>query len=239
MSDGDTKPKTTPGREPVYAWLPPILLKFLVLGAFVFVLYEATIGLGTQELDTARTWIVIAALFGLLLLLGVDRLTALKVSPKGVEATLAETKAQALKQVENLEDKEVAEAAMAQIRDAASPEEVEGALALAMELNVNRVVTRAHEAIRGKRKLYVRYQSDPAEDAKTFLVAPLDIKPGATAATRARDYLWVYHYEAERVMSLLLKHILSAEISEETFDPTEIVAKWEDRERKWNIPRDW
>lgn len=239
MSDNDTEPKATPDREPVYAWLPPIVLKFLVLGAFVFVLYQAIVGLGTRELDTNRTWVVIATLFGLLLLLGVDRLTGLRLSPKGVEATLAEAKAHALKQVENLEDAEVAEAAKSQIRQAGSAQEVEGALALAMELNVNRVVSRAQEAIQQRRKLYVRYQSSPNEDPRTFLVAPLDIKPGSTPATRTRDYLWVYHYEADRVMSLLLKRILSAELSEETFDPAEIVAKWGEHEQEWNVPRDW
>ena len=239
MSSDDQEPRTTADRQPIYTWLPPIILKFLVLAAFVFVLYEALIGLGSQELDIARTWVIIAGLAGLLLLLGIDRLTGLKVSPQGLEATLAEAKAQALKQVEELEDDEVAEAAKSQIRQAGSAEEVEGALGLVMELNVNRVVRRVREAIQQKRKLYVRYQSGPDEDPRTFLVAPLDIKPGATPATQARDYLWVYHYEAGRVMSLLLKRVLSAEISEETFDPAQIMAKWGEQEEEWNVPRDW
>ncbi|MEJ2210793.1 MAG: WYL domain-containing protein [Anaerolineae bacterium] len=239
MSSDDQQPKASAQDQPIYAWLPPLVLKFLVLGAFVFVLYEALIGLGSQELSSGRTWVIVAGLGGLLLLLGIDRLTGLRVSPQGLEATLAEAKAQALKQVAELEDKEVIEAAQSQIRQAGSREEVEGALGLAMELNVNRVVRRARQAIRQKRKLYVRYQSSPDEDPKTFLVAPLDIKPGATPATQARDYLWVYHYEAGRVMSLLLKRVLSAEISEETFDPAEIVARWDEQDQDWNVPRDW
>ncbi|NIO69996.1 MAG: hypothetical protein GTN71_13460, partial [Anaerolineae bacterium] len=77
-------------------WLPTVALKFLVFLAFAFVLFEATVGLGERDLSGNRVWVIVAGMAGLLLLLAVDRLTGLKVSPGGVEATLAQAQAQAL-----------------------------------------------------------------------------------------------------------------------------------------------
>lgn len=228
-----------PKEQPLRLWLPTVLLKFLVFLAFAFVLYEATVGMGEQDLSTSRAWVVIAGMAGLLLLLGVDRLTGLKVSPGGVEATLALAQAQAMEEIGALEDREVAEAARAQILQAESPDQVKGALATAMELNVTRVVERVKEAIRQRRKLYVRYRPDPRAPVEAYQVAPLDIKPGKTSATQISDYLWVHSYDHGSVLSLRLERVLSVELSEETFDPAELMADWKDKEPKWNVPREW
>ena len=85
--------------QPLHVWLPNVALKFLVFLAFAFVLFEATVGLGEQDLSSNRVWVIIAGMAGLLLLLGIDRLTALRVSPTGVEATLSQARAQALEEV--------------------------------------------------------------------------------------------------------------------------------------------
>ncbi len=224
--------------QPLYAWLPKVVLKFLVFLAFAFVLFKATAGLGEQDLSSGRVWVIIAGMAGLLLLLGIDRLTALRVSPTGVEATLSEAKAHALEEVGALEDQEVAEAARAQILQAESPAQVETARAIAVELNVNRVVERMKKGILGKRKCYVRYRPDPAGPVETYLVAPLDVKPGKTSATRANDYAWVYSYEHESVVSLRLGRVMGIELSEETFDPAELMADWK-KKPEWNVAREW
>jgi hypothetical protein len=122
--------------QPLHQWLPSVLLKFLVFLAFAFVLYEATVGLGDRDLGRSRTWVVIAGMFGLLLLLAVDRLTELRVSPRGVEATLFQAQAEALQEIGAMEDPDVVQAAQAQVLQAESPEQVERALATAVELNV-------------------------------------------------------------------------------------------------------
>jgi len=218
---------------------PTVLLKFLVFLVFAFVLFEATVGLGEQDLSTNRVWVIVAGMMGLLLLLAIDRLTELRVSPRGVEATLARAQAQAMEEIGALEDREVAEAARAQILQAENPDQVKGALATAMELNVTRVVERVKEAIRQKRKLYVRYRPDPQAPVDAYQVAPLDIKPGKTPATRANDYLWVHSYDHGSTLSLRLERVLGVELSEETFDPAELMAGWEDKEPEWNVPRDW
>jgi len=220
-------------------WLPTVALKFLVFLAFAFVLFEAMVGLGEQDLSSSRVWVIIAGMAGLLLLLAIDRLTGLRVTPGGVEATLAQAQAQALGEVGALEDQEVAEAARAQILQAESPAQVQAAMAIATELNVNRVVERVKQAINQKRQVYVRYQPDPQGPVETYLVACLDIKPGKTPATRANDYLWVYSYEHESVISLRLGRVLGIELSEETFDPAELMADWKKKEPEWNVPRDW
>jgi len=216
-----------------------VLLKFLVFLVFAFVLFEATVGLGEQDLSTNRVWVIVAGMMGLLLLLAIDRLTEIRVSPKGMEATLAQAQAQAMEEIGALEDREVAEAARAQILQAENPDQVKGALATAMELNVTRVVERVKEAIRQKRKLYVRYRPDPQAPMDAYQVAPLDIKPGKTPATRANDYLWVHSYDHGSTLSLRLERVLGVELSEETFDPAELMAGWEDKEPEWNVPRDW
>ena len=226
-------------KQPLYVWLPTVVLKFLVFLAFAFVLFEATVGLGEQDLSSNRVWVVVAGMMGLLLLLAVDRLTGLKVSPGGVEATLSQVKAQALGEINEIEDQEAAEAARAQILQAESPDQVQAAMAMAVELNVNRVMERVKEAIRQKRKVYVRYRPDPQGPVEIYQVACLDIKPGKTSATRANDYLWVYSYEHESVISLRLGRVLGVELSEETFDPAELMADWKKREPEWNVPRDW
>jgi len=104
-----------------------------------------------RDLSGNRMWVIVAGMAELLLLLGIDRLTALRVTPTGLEATLSEVKAQALEKVGALEDREVAEAARAQILQAKSLAQVEAARAMAVELNVNRVVERVKETIRQKR----------------------------------------------------------------------------------------
>lgn len=223
----------------LYAWLPAFVLKLLVFSAFAFVIFQATVGLGEQELGANRMWIVMASLFGLLLLLGVDRLSTLRLSPGGVEATLTEVKARALEEVEALEDPELAEALEAQILRSESRDQVQAAAALATELNVGRAVKRIRQAIRERRKVYVRYRIEPEGAIETYPVAPLDIKPGRTPASRVNDYLWVHSYEHDRVISLRLGRVVSVELSEETFDPGALMADWEEREREWNVPRDW
>ncbi|MFB0533752.1 MAG: WYL domain-containing protein [Anaerolineae bacterium] len=225
--------------QPLHVWLPTMVLKFLVFLAFAFVLFAATVGLGERDLSSSRVWVIIAGMMGLLLLLAVDRLTALKVSPTGVEATLAQVKAQALGEMSDIENREAAEAARAQILQAESPAQVEAARAMAVELNVNRVMERVKQAIAQKRKVYVRYRPDPQGPVETYQVACLDVKAGKTLATRANDYLWVYSYEHESVISLRLGRVLGVELSEETFDPAELMADWKKKEPEWNLPREW
>jgi hypothetical protein len=220
-------------------WLPTLVLKFLVFLAFAFVLYEATVGLGEQELGPDRAWVVIAGMFGLLLLLAVDRLQELRIGPKGVEATLTQVQAEALQEIGAMEDREMAGMAQAQILQAQSADQVQKALSTAVELNVTHVVERVKEAIHLKRKLYVRYRPDPKAPLEAYQVAPLDIKPGKTAATQVNDYLWVHSYEHGSTLSLRLERVLGVELSEETFDPAEVMADWKNKSPEWNVPREW
>jgi predicted DNA-binding transcriptional regulator YafY len=226
-------------RQPLHVWLTAAMLKFLVFLAFAFVLVAATVGMGERDLSSNRVWVIMAGMAGLLLLLAIDRLTGLRVSPGGLEATLAQAQIQALDEVSELEDREVAETARAQILQAESPDQVQAAMAIAVELNVNRVMERVKQAIYERRKVYVRYRPDPQGPVETYQVAPLDVKPGKTPSTRANDYLWVYSYEHESVISLRLGQVLGVELSEETFDPVELMADWKQKEPQWNLPREW
>jgi hypothetical protein len=219
----------------VFAWV----LKLLVFGVFTFVLYQATVGMGERDLPTSRAWIVVAGLFGLLLLVVIDRLKELSISPSSLTATLAEHKMQALEDIREIDDREAADVARSEILQAASPEQVETAKRVAVELNASRIIDRATEAIEERRKCYVRYKPDHAAQVEAYQVAPLDIKPGKTMATRANDYLWVYSYDHESVLSLRLGRVQGIELSEETFDPAELMAGWKNQNPVWNVAREW
>lgn len=234
-----SKEKTSPSKRPVYEWLPPVILKLLVLAAFTFVLYEALVGLGDRDLSANRLLAVIGGMIGLLLLLSIDRLIGLRVSKEGVEATLAEAKVQALGEISDIENQEAAEAARTEILQAQSAEQVQAAKAMAVELNASRVIERATEAIQQKRKCYVRYRPGPDDPVDTYLVAPLDVKPGATPNTRANDYLWVHSYETGGTRSLRLDRVLRVDLTDEAFDPAEMMADWKSRDVAWNVKREW
>jgi predicted DNA-binding transcriptional regulator YafY len=226
-------------KQPLHEWLPATILKFLVFLAFAFVIYEVTVGLGEQDLPTGRAWVVVAASAGLLLLLAVDRLTGLKVSPTGVEATMTEVKAEAIEEVGAMvEDPKAAETAREQILQAQSAEQVQAAVKQAVKLNVTRTVDTIQGAIRRKKKCYVRYRPVPDEPVQSYYVAPLDIKKGKSKATEGYDYLWAYSYEHESLVSLRLDRVAGAEPSEESFDPAELTAGWKKRP-KWNVVREW
>lgn len=222
-------------------WKPWIgwALKFLVFLAFAFVIYEATIGLGAADISNARMWVTIAAMAGLLLLLAIDRLSELSVGPSGMKATLNEAKAQALQEVGGLESREAGAQARSAILQAKSADQVREAVKSAIELNVTRIVERLEEAIRNKRKAYVRYRPDPQATEEIYLVAPLDIKAGRTPATQINDYLWAYSYKLGHVISPRLGQVLGVDLSAESFDPADIMKDWKPGDKNWNVPREW
>lgn len=226
--------------QPPQEWLPKVVLTFLVFLTLFFVVYETTVGMGDHDLGDKSMWALIVALALLVLLPVVDRIQEIDISPTGFKAKLlSEDQAQALEEVGALDAPEVAEATRAQILQAKSPDQIQAAMAMAVKLNVNRVVEQVKEAIRSKRRCYVRYRPDPSEPVKTYYVAPLDIKPGKTPATRANDYLWAHSYEHGSVVSLRLDRVLGVELSGETFDPAELMADWKKKEPEWNVPREW
>lgn len=224
--------------QPLRTWLPKVVLTFLVFLTLLFVVYQTTVGLD-RDLGPNNRWVLIVALVLLVLLPVVDRVEEIRISPTGFEARLGETKAQALATVDQIENSEAAQAARGQIIQAKNPDQVKAAVKMAVELNVSQVLETVKQAIRQRRKTYVRYKPDPEAPTETYLVAPLDVKPGKTPRTRANDYLWVYSYEHQNVISLRLGRVMGVEVSEETFDPTELMADWKDKEPEWNIPREW
>jgi hypothetical protein len=225
--------------KPPHEWLPRVLLTFLVLLILAFVVYQTTVGMGERDLGEKSTWALVVAMVLLVLLPVVDRIREISVSPTGLEAKLSETQADALEQVGALGDPEAAELARAKILQAKNPDQVRAAMATAVELNIDRILEHVKEAIHSKRKCYVRYRPDPTEPVETYLVAPLDVKPGKTPATRTNDYLWVHSYEHESTLSLRLGRVMGVEMSEETFDPGELMAGWKTKEPEWNVEREW
>ena len=167
-----------------------------------------------------------------------DRLETLRFSAGGVEATLAETQMHAIADLDTLEDQDAAKTAREQILKAETPDQVHAAMAVAVELNVSRVVERVQDAIREKRKCYVRYKRDPDAPVDKYLVAPLDIKPGETPATQDKDYLWVHSYETNGTRRLRLDRVMKIDATEETFDPAELMKGWK-KEPEWNVAREW
>ena len=226
-------------RQPIHVWLPKVVLTFLVLLVLSFVVYQTIVGMEGRDLGQRSMWALIVAMVLLVLLPVVERIQEISISPSGFKATLSEAKARALEEVNALEDPEVAVVARRQILEAESPDQIEAAKAMAIDLNVERILMQIKTAIRERRKCYVRYKPDPEAAMKTYHVAPLDVKAGATEATKARDYLWAHSYEHESTVSLRLDRVHGFEMSKETFDPQEIMANWDDQEQAWNVYREW
>jgi hypothetical protein len=233
------KEKKTPDKEPVHDWLPVLVLKFFVFLVFTFVIAGAMVAMLLGELSSNLMWLIIAGMVALLLLLAIDRLTSLKVGPTGVEAELTQAQAKGLQTIGALDDREAVDEAQAKILEAKDSQQVQAAVAQAVELNVTRLVQRVEEAIRQKRRLFVNYRPDPEAPIQSYLVAPLDIKPGKSEVTRTTDYLWVYSYDHESILSLILGRVVGVELSEQSFDPTEIMADWKNKSPAWNVEREW
>jgi hypothetical protein len=217
-------------RKDVAPWFERLYssaLKFLVFGALTFVLYQATAVHGAPSLDNRWMWVTIAGMVCLLLLLAVDRLTQLEVTPSGLKASLSQIQAEAIKETAAMQDTQVAEAAQAQILEAKSPEQVEDAMAMAIELNVTKIISRVQQAIEQRRRIFVRYRTAPDQQIETIEAAPVEIKSGSTENTRRRDYLWVYSYEHNHPLSLRLERVLGVELSEEMFDPEQVQAAFQ------------
>jgi|GEM_PF-1993730 len=225
--------------EPRHIWMFSASLKFLVFVVFAFVIFEA-LRQGERTLETTRLWAVIAGMVGLVLLLTIDRLRELRVSPTGgFEATLTEAKASALEEIEGLDHPVAKETAATQILQAKSTEQVEAVRAMAIKLNIGQVMERVKEAIRLKRKIFIRYRPETQEGERTYSASPLDIKPGTSQATKAHDYLWLHLDERDDPISLRMDRVLGVELSEETFDPADIMKSSKDKLPEWNVPRDW
>lgn len=228
--------------EPRHVWMFSVVLKLLVFLAFAFVIFEALVGfsLGERDLGTNRLWAVIAGMVGLVLLLTIDRLRELRVSPTGgFEATLTEAKASALEEIEGLDHPVAKEAAAAQILQAKNTEQVDAVREMAIKLNVDRVKDRVKEAIRQKRKIFIRYRPEGETGEQIYSAAPLDITPGSSQTTKTHDYLLVHSDEHDSTLRLRMDRVLGVELSEETFDPAEAIKGWKDKAPKWNLPRDW
>lgn len=231
--------ESTQDKEPIEVWLPPLLLKFLVFLIFACVIAGSMVGVLRGDVGANRMWLIIGGMVALLLLLVVERLVTLRVGPEGVEAELAQAQAKALQEIAPLDAREAVDEAQAEILEAKDPQQVQAAVAKAVKLNVTRVLQRVEEAIRGKRRLFVNYRPDPQAPIQAYLVAPLDIKPGKSEKTRTTDYLWAYSYDHESVLSLILGKVVGVELSEQTFDPAEIMADWKNKSPKWHVDRDW
>ena len=247
-SDVDKSQAATQEESPVTPRSPSVPRSVdlvLIFLALAFVIVAAMLGWIEPDLSSNRFWVTVAGVVGLMLMMAVDRIQTISISPAGFEATITEAKApmtevkaQALAEISALvEDSKAAEAAQELILQATDPEQVIAAVTLAVELNVTRAVGVIIEAIKNKHRCYVRYRPVPDEPVQSYYVAPLDIKPGKSAATRANDYLWAYSYEHESVVSLRLDRVIGVEMSEEVFDPAEVTTPG--KEPEWNVAREW
>jgi len=230
--NNDTKEKAQ--RE----WLPPLLLKFLVFLILAFVVVWTALKSGGDDFRSGQVWVIVAGMACLLLLLVIDRLEELRVSPTGLQASLSQSKARALESVGAIEDGEARSAALAGILQARSVKEVRQARDTAIELNAETIEGRVEEAINERRKIYVRYRADEDRPMETYMATPLDLKPSKTRRSKASHYLWVFSYKHNRVLSLLLGKVLGVEISEDHFEPADITKNFKEPP-EWNIPRDW
>lgn len=68
-------------------------------------------------------------------------------------------------------------------------------------------------------------------------IAPIDIRPGESEATRGILYLWAYCFDQSRLETHLLGRVRSVTPSDEVFDPDLIMRLWPTD--RWPVPPDW
>lgn len=93
------------------------------------------------------------------------------------------------------------------------------------------------QAIKQQRKVQVQYRSPRGQ--RRYTLVPLDIKPGRTANTRKRRYMWAYSESSQGVLCLRLDKVIGVKPLAETFDPDTVAQAWDGKQVKWNLPREW
>jgi hypothetical protein len=93
------------------------------------------------------------------------------------------------------------------------------------------------EAIKEKKKVWVRFYSAADNGVLERVCAPLDYGPGGEAPDALNRY-WLWDYKGkpeERTLSLVPQQIVDLQALGETFDP----ADFGSRMVPWSIARDW
>ncbi len=93
------------------------------------------------------------------------------------------------------------------------------------------------QAIKQQRKVQVQYRSPKGR--QRYMLVPLDIKPGRTANTKKRRYMWGYSESSQGVLCLRLDKVTKVKSLDETFDPDIVARAWDGKQVKWNLPRKW
>jgi hypothetical protein len=93
------------------------------------------------------------------------------------------------------------------------------------------------QAIKQQRKVQVQYRSPKGRQRYTLI--PLDIKPGRTANTKKRRYMWGYSESSQGVLCLRLDKVTKVKSLDETFEPDIVARAWDGKQVKWNLPRKW
>lgn len=96
------------------------------------------------------------------------------------------------------------------------------------------------QAIRDRRKVRLFFYSKEDGGNLIRVCAPMDYGPSRRARVKNdRYHLWDYDSDAQRhSLSLNPEQVLSIEVLEDTFDPSEFVT-WNTKSSPWFISRDW
>lgn len=94
-----------------------------------------------------------------------------------------------------------------------------------------------HQAIQQQRQVRLVYRS--AKGVQGYTVIPLDVKPGKTARTRKRRYVWVWSEAKKGPLAFRLDRLLKVETAQAGFDPVAVQQNWAGKTVKWNLPRSW
>lgn len=98
-------------------------------------------------------------------------------------------------------------------------------------------VTKFVESIHSKNKVRLTFFSKEDSCNLVRLCAPMDFGPSRRAHNKSdRFHLWDYESDkANHVLSLLPEQVISIDVLEEDFCPSEFVT-WQPN---WFVPRDW
>jgi hypothetical protein len=92
------------------------------------------------------------------------------------------------------------------------------------------------EAIHAKKKVWVRFYSQPDSGVLDRVCAPMDYGPGPESKDALNRYwLWDYTNAESPTLGLVPKQIVDLQVLGEQFDP----AAWDAGPPQWSIPRNW
>lgn len=140
-------------------------LQFMIYLPFAFPFIHIIVTAAGGDFTTNQVIVLGLLIFGTIVLVVSERLVELRFSREGVTASINPLKAEVLGNIPYLtEDPDIAETVSKEVVQAQSAKDVKSAVEKARNLNITKNLQIAEEAIRERKKVFIRYR--PVDDTE-------------------------------------------------------------------------